>query len=96
VTTAEYYAGVTDDQLRYRSKLIDNLVELGADALGSMLAELQAKKHESAHYYKGKFQALKEAAYTLFAIDSGDYRAQCMFVETVCRLDRQGNINMGK
>jgi hypothetical protein len=63
------------------------LVELGADKLGAMLFEHHAKDYGAAHYYKGGFQALKEAAYSLFGIDSADFCAQCMFEVTCRRLD---------
>jgi len=78
---------MNDNELSYR------LVELGADKLGSMLSEHKAKNYEAAHYYKGGFQALKEAASSLFGIDPDCFRSQCMF-EIIClQLDGQpGNI----
>jgi hypothetical protein len=63
------------------------LVELGADKLGSMLSQHKAKNYEAAHYYKGGFQALKEAASSLFGIESDSFRSQCMFEITCCQLD---------
>jgi len=69
--------------------LYDKLVVLGADKLGSMLSELNAKNDGAAHYYKGGFQALKEVAFDLFGVDSADFRAQCSFIATVIRLDAQ-------
>jgi len=76
-----------DHELRYK------LVELGANKLGYMLSEHKAKNYEAAHYYKGGFQALKEAASSLFGIEPGSFRSQCMFEVTCLRLDAQaGNM----
>ena len=76
-----------EHELRYR------LVELGANKLGSMLSEFKAKNYEAAHYYKGGFQALKEAASSLFGIEPNSFRSQCMFELTCLRLDAQaGNM----
>jgi hypothetical protein len=72
-----------EHELSYR------LVELGADMLTSMLSELKAKDFEAAHYYKGGFQALKEAASSLFGIEPDCFRSQCMFEITCLRLDAQ-------
>ena len=68
-------------------ELSRKLVELGADKLGSMLSELKAKNYEAAHYYKGGFQALKETAFSLFGIDSDDFRSRCLDEITACQLD---------
>ena len=70
-------------ELRFR------LVELGAEKLGSMLSELKAKNEEAAHYYKGGFHALKEAADSLFGIDSDAFRAECLFEMSCHKLDSQ-------
>ena len=71
-------------------ELWHKLVELGADKLGSMLSELSSENYEASHYYKGGFQALKEAASSLFGIDSADFRMQCldMIIIVDQRLDR--------
>jgi len=58
--------------------LIPRLVGLGAEMLGSMLSELKAENYEAAHYYKGGFQALKEAALSLFGIQPDDFRVLCL------------------
>ena len=74
---------MNDNELSYR------LVELGADKLGSMLSEHNAKNFEAAHYYKGGFQALKEAASYLFGIEPDSFRLQCMIEITSSKLDDQ-------
>ena len=66
-------------------KLYQRLVELGADALDAMF---EALRHETdldenvgeSHYFKGGFQALKEAAESLFNTCSDDFRSDCMTV----------------
>ena len=70
-------------------ELMYKLVELGADKLASMLSELEAGNDDAAHYDKGGFQALKEAAFSLFGIGSAEFRSQCMFESTCRRLGGQ-------
>ena len=67
-----------DPELRYK------LVELGAGSLSSMLSALKEGDEGAAHYFKGGFQALKEAAFSLFGTEPDKFRSQCMF-ESVCR-----------
>jgi len=65
------------------------LVELGANKLGCMLSERKAQNHEAARYYKGGFQALKEAASSLTGVEPHSFRSQCFLLVTCLILDAQ-------
>jgi len=72
---------------------IERLVELGADKLESMFESLKLKDQEAAHYYKGGFQALKEAAHDIFDMDTDGYRADCI---TVVNFRQAGALESGE
>ena len=63
--------------------LYEKLVELGADKLVAMFDALVDEANHNdeggaSHYFKGGFQALKEAAALLFSKDPDDFRYECM------------------
>ena len=62
----------------HENDLLQELINLGAEKLGAHLDALKRKEHEVAHYFKGSFQSLKEAAQKLFGLDSSEFRALCL------------------
>lgn len=59
------------------NELIEKLVSLGAEKLEHHLHYLSNRDCEMAQYFKGSFQALKEAAQVLFEIDHVEFRGRC-------------------
>jgi len=65
--------------------LIEKLIGLGSEKLDAHFAYLNHGEHEAAHYYKGAFQALKEAASSLFGIDHSEFRSICIFQRDILK-----------